>query len=666
MNNLTINALRHPKEPKSPTIRSFNRSVLMVVIASAIILFAAAMSRSFFDGRMASPITHDDVNYFITGIRRLLILRRDGVTALLFHFFHFTEHSPFLTYQATFAYLLFGVTDWAPYISNIFLLLLFLGVAAFLVRDYPLVTIAACMASLIALPMSSNIIIEFSPEIVCSLFTAIGAVLMTRLPLIGAPFGARFRAGLCFGLAFFSHPVASPFTLIALLATIGWMLIRDIVFTGAVKSLAIGIWQSLANLCFSLWLPILYLFSEYQIYWDYFDRNILNPTTRWAWEDRGVPLMQHLDFYLFGPGGQYMFGRYRLWECGLIIVVGLATAWLRKDRSMVLRQAELCLLAAVFWAVPTLAPVQNGEYASCFGFTVAFLIVLGLGSIFRSSGGKLGGIVLSAIAAIILVSDVSHEPVPNTPQTVADREFAFSATNRFEAVLFGNATHYHGTKVYMTNVGAYAPNILLYYMLKTDPELDWEADSGFLLGDPREQIEVIKRTRPDFVIAGQHDNGLTYSQWARSAEDPVLAAMLEDSNYFPIDRFYGPHGRTVTVFQLGGKYAGWHAVWGISDPARDPDAPRASSGGVAYLQTYAPRATTAQLHLECAGAPGTKVSVFLNQRKLAELTFSSDRKSSQLDQEINLSKDTNDIVLQYPSTDSLTVSKLLIIPEIAQ
>ena len=69
--------------------------------------------------------------------------------------------------------------------------------------------------------------------------------------------------------------------------------------------------------------------------------------------------------------------------------------------------------------------------------------------------------------------------------------------------------------------------------------------------------------------------------------------------------------------------------------------------------------------LECAGAPGTKVSVFLNQRKLAELTFSGDRKSS-LDQEINLSKDTNDIVLQYPSTDSLTVSKLLIIPEITK
>ena len=229
---MPIKASQFSEAPKSRPVRSFNRSLLLVVIASAIILFAAAMSRSFFDGRMASPITHDDVNYFIIGIQRLMILRRDGVAELLHHFFHFAEHSPFLTYQATFAYFLFGVTDWAPYVSNIFLLLLFLGVAAFLVRDYPLAVVAACMASLVALPMSSNIIIEFSPEVVCSLFTAIGAVLMTRLPLIGAPLGARFRAGLCFGLAFFSHPVASPFTLIALLATIGWMFIRDIVLAG--------------------------------------------------------------------------------------------------------------------------------------------------------------------------------------------------------------------------------------------------------------------------------------------------------------------------------------------------------------------------------------------------------------------------------------------------
>jgi hypothetical protein len=224
MNKLTINALQ------SRTIRSFDRSVLMVVIAAAMILFAAAMSRSFFDGRMASPITHDDVNYFITGIRRLLILRRDGLTAFLYHFVHYPEHSPFLTYQATFAYLLLGITDWAPYASNMFLLLLFLSVAAFLVRDCSLVAIAACMAGVIALPMSSNIVIEFSPEVVCSLFTAIGAVLMTRLPLIGAPLGARFRAGLCFGLAFFSHPVASALTFIAFLATIGLIFISDVIF----------------------------------------------------------------------------------------------------------------------------------------------------------------------------------------------------------------------------------------------------------------------------------------------------------------------------------------------------------------------------------------------------------------------------------------------------
>ena len=249
-----------------------------------------------------------------------------------------------------------------------------------------------------------------------------------------------------------------------------------------------------------------------------------------------------------------MFGRHRLWECGLIIVIGLAAASLRKDRSMILRLAELCLLAVVFWAVPTLAPVQNGEYASCFGFTVAFLIVLALGSIYRSLGGKIGGVVLPGRSGNYPRLRRIAQHVPNTPRTVLDREFAFSAINRLKAVLFGNATYYHGSKVYMTNVGAYAPNIVQYYMLKTDPALDWEFDSGFVLADPQEQMEAIKHWRPDFVVAAHLDNGFTYSDWAQPAEDPVLAAMLQDSDYIPIDRFYGPHGRTVTVFQFGWQF----------------------------------------------------------------------------------------------------------------
>ena len=50
---------------------------------------------------------------------------------------------------------------------------------------------------------------------------------------------------------------------------------------------------------------------------------------------------------------------------------------------------------------------------------------------------------------------------------------------------------------------------------------------------------------------------------------------------------------------------------------------------------------------------------------MAELTFAADQRASALDQQINLAQGENDIALQYTSTTgSLTISKLLIIPEI--
>ena len=650
--------------PHRPLVeRTFSTPIL--VVSAALLLFAAAMSRSFYDGRMASPITHDDVNYFIIGIQRITFLRTHGFYAALDMFIHRTEHTPFLTYQATLAYLLFGITDWAPYASNIALLVVFLGIAAHLMRDCPPAVIAAGLLSLIALPMSSNLVIEFSPEVVSSLFTAIGAVLTLRLPLFDAPLGPRFRAGMCFGLGFFAHPVASPFTLIAVLGTVGWVFLRDAILSGHYSTLGKGIGQSSLTLLFSLWIPLLYIAPSYNIYFAYFDRTILNPATRWRWEDQGATLRQHANFYIFGPGGQYMFGNNRIWECGLIILIGVAAAWHRKDRSSLMRQAELCLLAALFWLVPTLAPVQNGEYASCFGFIVAFLTVLGLRSIFVPLRGSIGLVMLWLCAAALFVSDVSHAPIPNTPRTVTDREFAFAALNRLSAVLFGNATEYQRTNVYMTNIGAFAPNILQYYMMKVDPSLDWDFDSGVIEPDPRKQIDFINQAREEFVIAGHRDNGFTYSDWAWPAEEPVLATLSNDPDYIPIDRFYGPHGRAVTVFQRRGNFAGWHAVSGISNPSGKPDAARVSTGGVAYLQTYAPRAITARLRLLCAAASGARLSIFVNQQKLADLTFSAAQPSVALNLDINLSKDVNDIVLQYPSADSLTISQLLIMPEIS-
>jgi hypothetical protein len=649
-------------EPR--TSISYRRiSGILIVVAAALLIAAAAMSRSFYDGRMASPVTHNDVNYFLIGIRDVVMLREHGVLAIIDNFIHGAEHAPIASYQAMLAYLIFGINDWAPYASNLVYVLLLLGVAAYLVRGCPFVVLVAAMATVIAMPLTSSTLMEFAPELVCSLFTAIGALLMLRLPLIGAPLGARFRAGVCFCLGFLAHPSAFAFTLIAVLGTVGLMFLRDVVF---VRKSRIGrlLSESALNVVLSTWLAGLYMIPRFETYWAYFYRTTLNPATRSRWVDAGMSLHQHVTYYLFGTGGQFMFGN-RLWGCSAIIACGIAAAAWRHDRQSTARQIELLLVAILFWSIPTLSPVKVPFFAAAFGYAFIFLTVMALPSIFDILPARVGMSAVSSIALLLLVSDTSHLYIPNTPQTPVERDFDFGAINRLKADLFGNATYSQSVKVYMTNVGAYANNILEYYMLKVDPSLHWDFGAGFFIPDPSEQLGYIHSHQEDFVIAGHFNNGFTYFPWAQPAEEPVLSAMSRDPDYMPIDRFYGPNGRTVTVFQRRGNFAGWHPIAGFISPADDADNARVTTGGVAYLRSYAARPVAAQLQLQCAGIASETVDIFVNQQKVARLTLPSNQEAVSLKQPIALLPGANDIVLQYPESGQVTLRQLLIVPDIA-
>jgi hypothetical protein len=215
----------------------------------------------------------------------------------------------------------------------------------------------------------------------------------------------------------------------------------------------------------------------------------------------------------------------------------------------------------------------------------------------------------------------------------------------------------------MTNIGAYAPNILQYYFLKADPELDWTFNSNWMDPGPRNHIDLIRASRQDFVIAGQRDNGLTYSPFALPAEDAVFDAMWQDPGYMAIDRFYGLNGREMAIFARRGNFGGWRPVSGILNHAGKRDDQRDSPDGLAYLETFAARPVQADLEVEWAGVTsGQKLSVFVNYQKAAESTFTTESTSSSFKQEISLARGTNEIVLQ--SNGPVTFRYLLIVPRL--
>src|SRR4051812_25576676 len=68
--------------------------VVIAVLMIALWITAGSLSRSYLAGRLADPITHNDVNYLIDGIRRLLYIDVNGFLAEAIHLFFQPMHAP--------------------------------------------------------------------------------------------------------------------------------------------------------------------------------------------------------------------------------------------------------------------------------------------------------------------------------------------------------------------------------------------------------------------------------------------------------------------------------------------------------------------------------------------------------------------------------------------
>ena len=139
--------------------------VAATVAIAGLFVTCIALSRSFFDGRLANPMTHNDVNYFVDGIQHLMILRTGGMSALVRDFLLNSLHAPFATYQAVLAYAIFGFADWAPYVLNFFFVVTFFGFAAYLLRGCPKVVVVAAIVVLAGMPITSMTVTEYAPEV---------------------------------------------------------------------------------------------------------------------------------------------------------------------------------------------------------------------------------------------------------------------------------------------------------------------------------------------------------------------------------------------------------------------------------------------------------------------------------------------------------------------
>jgi hypothetical protein len=129
----------------------------------------------------------------------------------------------------------------------------------------------------------------------------------------------------------------------------------------------------------------------------------------------------------------------------------------------------------------------------------------------------------------------------------------------------------------------------------------------------------------------------------------------------PIDKFPGPMGGTITVFQRKVAFGGFRPVWGIAHRVGLPDGARTSTQPVTYLKTFAARAVEAELIFEIAGTTGQRITVLVNLDEVSDFTL-ADEKVRPFHQKIKLEKGENDIVLKYGSNNPVVFNRLLVVP----
>ena len=669
MNDLRSTEVDQEAATKLHRLADWHASIpVAAVLVACLWIGAGAISKSYLIGRLANPITHNDVNYFIDGIRRLLYVETNGFWREVVHLWHEPLHAPLSAYQAAASFYLFGFHDWAPYASNVVYLAIFLAACAALLRGLPKLVIVAGVVAAAGMPLAATTVSEFAPEIPIGLFAALGVLLTLRIRMFDRRIWLRAAAGLCFGLAFLAKPSSLVFIPLAVGATLAMVFCRDVLIAGEMRRLREAIYCGALQVGLSLWLPLLYVVPSYRHYIHYFYSAMFDRQNVKAFNSAKA-ISEHILYYLTGDGAELMFGNL-LWAYVGMIALGTAAALKRGDRHFISRQLELLVLAFLFCLLPTVAEAKNLLFAVPYGYLLALMVVMALGSVYRTIEGRTGIAAASLLGFLLLVSGTSRGIVPNTPrplyaaQTHVILEKWRDAQDRFRVVMLDNSPDYYGRSVYLTNVGYYHVPTLWYWFLKQDPTLDWIFRSEWQESDPQHHLDFIRGNRLDFVIAGERDNGLTFGRplipSARASEDAVLAALWADADYRPIDRFYGPSGRTITVFQRAVAFAGWRPLAGLKHPAAQA---WTSDGPITHLQAYAPDAVAARLTIDANGPAGQSVEVSVNKNGVGRLVFDADGKAA-LARSINLVPGQNDIILRYASDAPVSFERLLVIREI--
>ena len=159
-----------------PDIPVFKKTDFIVSAVIALLILAWNLKNSFEFGRLAFVPLYDDVAYFRDAVVRYQKFVNGNVFSLLQDAFSNPPHSPLMAFQAVISYILFGIEDWAPYLTLVWIPFLVVLLALSYTRDIgPGRWIL--ILYVITTPLLGASVVEFRPDIGNGIVTVLAIVL---------------------------------------------------------------------------------------------------------------------------------------------------------------------------------------------------------------------------------------------------------------------------------------------------------------------------------------------------------------------------------------------------------------------------------------------------------------------------------------------------------
>ncbi|MBU3549914.1 hypothetical protein [Polynucleobacter sp. MWH-Berg-3C6] len=486
------------------------------------------LKNSFEFGRLAFIPTYDDVSYFLDALTRYIKFINGDIFLVFLDAVANPPHAPIIALQAIFSYMVFGVNDWAPYVTNIWILLFALLGAATVIRGIAMGRWILFLYILTA-PALGAAVVEFRPDIAAGMLTAI-SVTMAIYGVTDKARGILIRqvtwSGLIFGCALWAKPSAFIYTLG--LMTFGLILSFIFVsvnsryfsvqsFKRAAVILAIG-----AVLSAPYYLLAGHRVIEYT--WD----AIVRDKSIWAIDmDWGT----HVRFYLFGQGGRFMMGLH-VWAAMLSIGIAIMCRWANPLQRI--RFFILIFVILVGYIVVTVNSVKTHFLGVSFQLLLLIFSLLVFSDLMRQS--KIWTIRL-LMTFLVSISLLSIQPAgfwgfKNSAQTQSINNVVATVIDRLAILSNKNS---HPKTVFITFTGFLNRDVLLYGLLKQGIS-SMKIDSWFFRPQEEDPNQVFGRAidRADIVIAASEGASVSSSGMPSNKILPLTLSLVKHNNNFKL------------------------------------------------------------------------------------------------------------------------------------